>query len=107
MNDHEEQFLATVRSVLQEAGFRDPSAGAQGIHTVRHARGVAVGWVPQDIPRLRRRPRRHRSGLGELAGLRHAFGLALAAAFRGAGFTVETHGDDWLLIVQPDHQPEL
>ncbi|MFJ6048961.1 hypothetical protein [Streptomyces sp. NPDC092307] len=42
-----------------------------------------------------------------MPGLRHAFGLALAAAFRHAGFAVETRGGQWLLVLAPRHRPEL
>ncbi|MFF4368259.1 hypothetical protein [Streptomyces sp. NPDC001594] len=111
MHDHETQFLAAVRAVLDEAGFPARAAGSEGVHTVLHARGVMVGWMPQDITRLRvrrRGPRRTRkNGRADPPGLRRAFGLALAAAFRNAGYTVETRGDEWLLVIDPQHQPEL
>ncbi|MFD7629285.1 hypothetical protein ACFV7Q_25210 [Streptomyces sp. NPDC059851] len=111
MTDQEGQFLEAVRAVLAEAGFTEGAAGAEGVRTVQHARGVMVGWMPEGIRsvRVRRRgPRRSRNaGRRDLPGLRHAFGLALAAVFRNAGFTVETRGDDWVLVVQPEHQPEL
>ncbi|MFF3728147.1 hypothetical protein ACFYYM_37955 [Streptomyces erythrochromogenes] len=69
--------------------------------------------MPEEIPHLRARVRvrhrgsRHSNNRNELPGLRHAFGLALAAAFRNAGFTVEDRGDEWLLVIDPAHQPEL
>ncbi|MEU2393530.1 hypothetical protein [Streptomyces sp. NPDC007369] len=111
MTDQERQFLAAVREVLEEAGFSESAAGAEGVHTVQHARGVMVGWMPEELRSVRARrrgPRRSRNtGRKDLPGLRHAFGLALAAAFRNAGFTVETRGDEWLLVLQPEHQPEL
>ncbi|MFD8413893.1 MULTISPECIES: hypothetical protein [unclassified Streptomyces] len=111
MTDQERRFLAAVRDVLKEAGFAESAEGAEGVHTVQHARGVMVGWMPEEIRsvRVRRRgPRRSRTvGRKDLPGLRQAFGLALAAAFRNAGFAVETRGDEWLLVLQPEHRPEL
>ncbi|MEV7541137.1 hypothetical protein [Streptomyces sp. NPDC089915] len=111
MNDHESPFPAAVRAVLEEAGFAESAAGAEGVHIVAHARGVMVGWMPQDLPRLRvrrRGPRRARNhGRSDLPGLRHAFGLALAAAFRNAGYAVETRGDEWLLVIDPAYRSEL
>ncbi|KJY28827.1 hypothetical protein [Streptomyces sp. A1547] len=115
MNDQEAQFLDAVRTVLQEAGFAPAAAGAEGVHVIQHARGAMVGWMPQEIQRLRARVRARRRGprrtrtvnRNDLPGLRQAFGLALAAAFRNAGFTVEDRGDEWLLVINPAHRPEL
>ncbi|MGW7436929.1 hypothetical protein [Streptomyces sp. NPDC054849] len=113
MNDPEAQFLAAVGSVLQEAGFAPAAAGTEGVHVIQHARGAMVGWMPEEIQRLRGRvrrrgPRRTRTGTrNDLPGLRRAFGLALASAFRHAGFAVEERGDEWLLVINPTHQPEL
>ncbi|MFD9355154.1 hypothetical protein [Streptomyces sp. NPDC060031] len=105
MDDHGQDFPAAVRAVLAEAGFGESALGAEGVHVVEHARGVMVGWMPRELrelPSRRRGPRRTRSGgRRDLPGLRHAFGLALAAAFRAAGFSVETRGDEWLLVVRP------
>ncbi|MER7822649.1 hypothetical protein ABTX85_08800 [Streptomyces sp. NPDC096097] len=42
-----------------------------------------------------------------MPGLRHAFDLALAAAFRNAGFAIETRGGQLLLCLDPRHRPEL
>ncbi|WP_158939524.1 hypothetical protein [Streptomyces sp. NRRL S-87] len=106
MSDHEAAFRQAVRAVLDEAGFPESAAGAEGVRTVRHARGMMVGWTPRDIPHLRvlrRGLRRARTPeRTDLPGLRHAFALALAAAFRDAGFAVEAHGDEWLLVVRPE-----
>ncbi|MFI1647403.1 hypothetical protein ACH4XT_10755 [Streptomyces avidinii] len=111
MNDPEAQFLTAVRTVLQEAGFAPTAVGAEGVHVIQHARGAMVGWMPEEIQRLRVRRRGARRTRTEtridLPGLRHAFGLALAAAFRNAGFMVEDRGDEWLLVVNPAHQSEL
>ncbi|MFE2323787.1 hypothetical protein ACFXD5_07665 [Streptomyces sp. NPDC059385] len=116
MNDQEAQFLDAVRTVLQDAGFAPAAAGTEGVHVIQHARGAMVGWMPEEIHRLqarvrvrRRGPRRTRTlnRQSDLPGLRQAFGLALAAAFRNAGFTVEDRGDEWLLVINPAHQPEL
>ncbi|MFF4297337.1 hypothetical protein ACFY0N_27270 [Streptomyces vinaceus] len=109
MEDQEEQFLLAVRTVLTEAGFARADAGAEGVHMIQHARGAMVGWMPEEIQRVRRRgPRRTRTTPPpDLPGLRHAFGVALAAAFRNAGFTVEERGDEWLLVLNTRHQPEL
>lgn len=111
MEDQEEQFLQAVRTVLTEAGFARAETHAEGVHVLQHARGAMVGWMPEDVQRLRvrrRGPRRSRTAPPpEPPGLRHAFGLALAAAFRNAGFTVEDRGDEWLLVIDTRHQPEL
>ncbi|MFJ2823347.1 hypothetical protein ACIO7M_19835 [Streptomyces toxytricini] len=113
MEDQEAEFAAAVRAVLAEAGFNEATSGAEGVHVVRHARGVMVGWMPEELARLRvrrrgpARARRRDRSRPDLPGLRHAFGLALAAAFRGAGFAVETRGDEWLLVLHPGHSPEL
>ncbi|WP_420078795.1 hypothetical protein ACN6AT_06020 [Streptomyces sp. JL4002] len=104
MNDQGEGLLARVREVLSEAGFEKIATGAEGVHLIRHARGVMVGWLPEEITQtLRRRgPRRsRRPAPRDLHGLRHAFGLAMAAALRAAGLVVETRGDDWILVL--DH----
>ncbi|MEU9233996.1 hypothetical protein [Streptomyces subrutilus] len=67
-----------------------------------------VGWTPRDLTRPARRRgtrRGRRPSAKELPGLRHAFGLAMAAALRAAGLTVETRGDDWLLVLDhPQHR---
>lgn len=107
--DDQDEFLAAVRAVLHQAGFDESAVGAEGVHMIRHARGVMVGWMPEDLgmlPSRRRGARRTRSSERiALPGLRHAFGLALAAAFRAAGFIVETRGDEWLLVLHPTHKP--
>ncbi|MGW6861407.1 hypothetical protein [Streptomyces xanthophaeus] len=102
MNDHGDELLTRVRTVLSEAGFEEIATGAEGVHLIRHARGVMVGWLPEEITLTvrRRGPRRSRRPASrDLAGLRHAFGLAMAAALRGSGLAVETRGDDWLLVL--------
>ncbi|WP_326594303.1 hypothetical protein [Streptomyces sp. NBC_01294] len=76
--------------------------GDDSVHLIRHARGVMVGWLPDEVspPPRRRGPRRgRRPSPHDLPGLRHAFGLAMAAALRTAGLTVETRGDEWLLVL--------
>ncbi|MEV0987870.1 hypothetical protein [Streptomyces sp. NPDC049949] len=106
--DDQDEFLAAVRAVLHQAGFDERAVGAEGVHMIHHARGVMVGWIPEDLgtlPSRRRGARRTRSSDHPgLPGLRHAFGLALAAAFRAAEFTVETRGDEWLLVIHPTHK---
>ncbi|MFJ9597883.1 hypothetical protein ACIRS3_34705 [Streptomyces virginiae] len=104
MNDQDqgEVLLARVRAVLSDAGFEEIATGAEGVHLIRHARGVMVGWMPEELAQPRRRgPRRGRRppAPAKLPGLRHAFGLAMAAALRAAGLTVEARGDEWLLVV--------
>ncbi|WP_445270288.1 hypothetical protein [Streptomyces sp. DSM 41634] len=101
MNDQGEELLARVRTVLSDAGFEEIAPGSEGVHLIRHARGVMVGWLPEDTspPPRRRGPRRRRPSPHDLPGLRHAFGLAMAAALRAAGLTVETRGDEWLLVL--------
>ncbi|MDX2395237.1 MULTISPECIES: hypothetical protein [unclassified Streptomyces] len=100
MNDQEaEVLLERVRWALAELGFEEIATGAEGVYLIEHARGVMIGWVPQDITPP------HGRGEPDLLGLRRAFGLALAAALRGAGFTVETRDDEWLLVL--DALPDL
>ncbi|MFD3698905.1 hypothetical protein ACFWUZ_22640 [Streptomyces sp. NPDC058646] len=95
-----EVLLVRLRRALAELGFEEIATGAEGVHLIEHARGVMIGWMPQEIaPPRRRGPRRNRSPARDLPGLRRAFGLALGAALRGAGFTVETRGDAWLLVL--------
>lgn len=109
--DDQDEFLAAVRDVLHQAGFDESAVGTEGVHVIQHARGVMVGWMPEDLrtlPSRRRGARRNRSSEHPgLAGLRRAFGLALAAAFRAAEFTVETRGGEWLLVINPTHKPSL
>ncbi|MCX4633495.1 MULTISPECIES: hypothetical protein [unclassified Streptomyces] len=103
MDDHETDLLDAVRTALIEAGFDPGSGGGQGVHLVRHARGVMVGWMPEEIDELLTRTSgAHASAEGGtgLAGLHHATGLALAAALRTAGFTTETL-DDHILVLPP------
>ncbi|KPI33686.1 hypothetical protein OV450_6394 [Actinobacteria bacterium OV450] len=57
-----------------------------------------VGWMPEELTQTHRR-RGPRPAPAELPGLRHAFGLAMAAALRAVGLTVETRGGEWLLVV--------
>ncbi|MET9607219.1 hypothetical protein ABZZ17_19385 [Streptomyces sp. NPDC006512] len=103
MDDQEaEVLLVRVRWALAQLGFEEIATGAEGVHLIEHARGVMIGWIPQDItPPRRPEPRRNQppDPDPELSGLRRAFGLALAAALRGAGFTVETREDEWLLVL--------
>ncbi|MGW9374067.1 hypothetical protein ACWGVR_29135 [Streptomyces xanthophaeus] len=101
MNDQGEELLARVRAVLSDAGFEEIATAAEGVHLIRHARGVMVGWLPEELtqPRFRGPRRSRRPAPADLPGLRHAFGLAMAAALRAAGLTVESRGDEWLLVV--------
>ncbi|MFI1067941.1 hypothetical protein ACH4TC_39500 [Streptomyces spororaveus] len=65
--------------------FRYLAADPYGVHLIRHARGVMVGWPNEDIsppPRRRGPCRSRRPSPHDLPGLRHAFGLAMAAALR-------------------------
>ncbi|MGW6869711.1 hypothetical protein [Streptomyces sp. NPDC054901] len=107
MDDREAEVLSLrVRWALAELGFEEITTEAEGVHLIEHARGVMIGWIPRNITPLRRRvPRRDRTTEPDLPGLRRAFGLALAAALRGAGFAVETRGDEWLLVL--DTHPDL
>ncbi|MFK0045931.1 hypothetical protein ACIQU4_17755 [Streptomyces sp. NPDC090741] len=104
MDDHETDLLDAVRTALREAGFDPGSEGGEGVHLVRHARGVMVGWMPEEIDELHARtsgtntPDQSRT---ELAGLHHATGLALAAALHTAGFTTETQNDHILVLPPP------
>ncbi|MFF3728115.1 hypothetical protein ACFYYM_37780 [Streptomyces erythrochromogenes] len=87
---------------LSDAGFEEIATGSEGVHLIRHARGVMVGWMPEGITRASRRrgPRRGRQFAPvDLLGLRHDFGLAMAAALRTADLNVEVRGDEWLLVV--------
>ncbi|MFE5520699.1 hypothetical protein ACFQ9Q_23675 [Streptomyces virginiae] len=53
MNDQDAQFLDAARAVLQDAGFASAAVGAEGAHIVQHACGAMVGWMPDEIQRLR------------------------------------------------------
>ncbi|MFE2274570.1 hypothetical protein ACFXB4_35800 [Streptomyces lavendulae] len=106
MNDHEDDLYLRVRAVLAAAGFKETATNGEGVHLIRHARGVMVGWMPTQITRpatRRRGPRRTRPAPTDLPGLRHAFTLALAATLRAAGLTVETRDDQWLLVLNTHH----
>ncbi|MFD8023974.1 hypothetical protein ACFV6G_26580 [Streptomyces lavendulae] len=123
MNDPDEELLTRVRTVLSDAGFEEIATGAEGVHLIRRARGVMVGWMPTQITRpatRRRGPRRTRPAPADLPGLRHAFTLAFAlalalalalaatlraAGLRAAGLTVETRDDQWLLVLDTHHTP--
>ncbi|GAA2774745.1 hypothetical protein [Streptomyces lavendulae] len=108
MNDPDEELLARVRTVLPDAGFEEIATEAEGVHLIRHARGVMVGWIPTQITRpatRRRGPRRTRPAQTDLPGLGHAFTLALAATLRAAGLTVESRDDQWLLVLDTRHTP--
>ncbi|MFG2716382.1 hypothetical protein ACGFX2_38550 [Streptomyces goshikiensis] len=103
MDDQETGLLDAVHTALREAGFAPGGGGGQGVHLVRHARGVMVGWLPEEIDELHARtsgPHKLGEDGTELAGLHHATGLALTAALRAAGFTTETH-DDHILVLPP------
>ncbi|MET9694720.1 hypothetical protein ABZY81_41055 [Streptomyces sp. NPDC006514] len=98
MNDHQDDLYLRVRAVLTAAGFEEIATGDEGVHLIHHARGVMVGWMPTQLspaPVQADRP-----------GLRHAFTLALAATLRAAGLTVETHDDQWLLVLDTHHTPD-
>ncbi|MFE5772677.1 hypothetical protein ACFQ7O_30440 [Streptomyces sp. NPDC056485] len=49
MNDQGEELLARVRAVLAQAGFEEIAPGSEGVHLIRHARGVMVGWMPDEL----------------------------------------------------------
>ncbi|MFJ9933832.1 hypothetical protein ACIRSJ_11960 [Streptomyces virginiae] len=102
MEDHEDELVLRVRAVLAEAGFEEASPGEEGVHLVRHAHGVLIGWLPvqytrsgQAVPRDTDRPAAHDA-------LRHAFMLAAAAALQTAGFVVDPRDDDGLLVLDPE-----
>ncbi|MFG2974523.1 hypothetical protein ACGFYY_16215 [Streptomyces sp. NPDC048331] len=106
MDAHEDEFLLCVRAALAGAGFEPSGPGGDGVHLIRHARGVMVGWRPVAISR---EPGTLPPDLDDPAvqpGLRHAFGLAVVAALRTAGFVVETR-DDEVLVVDPGHPGEV
>ncbi|MCX4633101.1 hypothetical protein [Streptomyces sp. NBC_01443] len=104
MDDHETDLLDAVRTALIEAGFDPGSGGGEGVHLVRHARGVMVGWLPEEIDELHARISGEQmpgeGGTG-LAGLHHATGLALDAALHTAGFTTEPLNDHLLVLPPP------
>ncbi|MFE9484298.1 hypothetical protein ACFYNM_37680 [Streptomyces spororaveus] len=85
MNDQDEELPARVREVPYGACFEEIATDPYGVHLIRHARGVMVGWPNEDIsppPRRRGPCRSRRPSPHDLPGLRHAFGLAMAAALR-------------------------
>ncbi|MFI1452190.1 hypothetical protein [Streptomyces roseus] len=93
MNDQGEDLLARLRTVLSDAGFEEIAAGSEGVHLIQHARSIMVGWTPEELTQTRhlRGPRRGRPPApAELPGLRHAFGLAMAAALRASGLCATT-----------------
>ncbi|MFG2987960.1 hypothetical protein ACGFZK_01340 [Streptomyces sp. NPDC048257] len=103
MDDHETELLDPVRTALREAGFDPGAVGREGAHLVRHARGMMVGWMPEEVDELHARtsgPHPPDAGGTELAGLHRATGPALAAALRAAGFTTQTP-DDHILVLPP------
>ncbi|MFD5423821.1 hypothetical protein ACFWJT_38120 [Streptomyces sp. NPDC127069] len=83
MDDPGEVLVARVRAVLADA-FEEAATGSEGVHLIRHARGVMIAWMPEEITRPRRRgPRRgRRPAPAKLPRLRQAFTLAPAAALR-------------------------
>ncbi|MBT2467759.1 hypothetical protein J7E97_07710 [Streptomyces sp. ISL-66] len=98
------ELLEAVSATLGAAGFGPGDAGETGVHLILHARGVMVGWTPQEIDDLHTRthgPPPAGDHNAELTGLRHATGLALAAALHAAGFTTETHSDSILVLPPP------
>ncbi|MGW6861404.1 hypothetical protein [Streptomyces xanthophaeus] len=103
MNDQGGELQARVRTVLTEAGFEEIATGAEGVHLIAaRARRQTVGWLREEVTLTvrRRGPRRSRRPAStDLAGLRHAFGLAMAAALRGSGLVVESRRDGWLLVL--------
>ncbi|MFF4324575.1 hypothetical protein [Streptomyces sp. NPDC001568] len=95
-----EVLLVRLRRALTELGFEEIATGAEGVHLIEHARGVMIGWMPRDITTpYGHGPHDNTTPEPDLPGLRRAFGLALAAALRGAGFTIETRDDKWLLVL--------
>lgn len=89
MDDHDGELLTRIRQVLSQAGFSEIAIGTGGVHVIGHARGVMVGRLPEELV-----PAPHATGgfaPRELAGTRHAFGLAMAAVLRAAGLAVEPH----------------
>ncbi|MFG2623110.1 hypothetical protein ACGFXC_36420 [Streptomyces sp. NPDC048507] len=102
MTDPGDELMERVRQILTEAGFQETSTSGEGIRLIRHARGVLVGWLPEELTHTAyddRLPRAPGTGAGELAALRHVFPLALAVTLRAAGFAVETRDEEWLLIL--------
>ncbi|MFJ6784349.1 hypothetical protein [Streptomyces yangpuensis] len=102
MEDREYEFLLRVRAMLAEAGFEESAPGEEGVHLIRHARGVLIGWLPvqitwseQVVPRDTDHPADHEA-------LRHAFMLAMSAALQTAGFVVDPRDDQGLLVVDPE-----
>ncbi|MFE5488932.1 hypothetical protein ACFQ8S_02970 [Streptomyces virginiae] len=103
MDDHSDEFLLRVRAALVEAGFEPSGPGGDGVHLVRHARGVMIGWRPVEITPAPAALPPDLEDAAEQPAMRHAFRLAVAAALRAAGFVVETRADDGLLVVDSEH----
>ncbi|KJK47984.1 hypothetical protein [Streptomyces sp. NRRL F-4428] len=103
MDDQSDEFLLRVRAALVEAGFEPSGPGGDGVHLIRHARGVMIGWRPVEIAPVPVDLSPDIDDAAEQPALRHAFRLAVAAALRAAGFTVETRSDEGLLVVDSEH----
>ncbi|MFK0047425.1 hypothetical protein ACIQU4_25570 [Streptomyces sp. NPDC090741] len=55
MDDHETELLDAVRAAVRETGFDPEREGEEGVHLVRHPRGVMGGWMPVEIDELHAR----------------------------------------------------
>ncbi|MER7827962.1 hypothetical protein ABTX85_36000 [Streptomyces sp. NPDC096097] len=103
MDDHSDAFLLRVRAAPAEAGSEPSGPGGDGVHLIRHARGVMIGWRPVEIIHTPGTSPPDMDDPAEQPALRRAFRLAVAAALRAAGFAVETRVDEGLLVVDPEH----
>ncbi|KJY18185.1 MULTISPECIES: hypothetical protein [Streptomyces] len=103
MDDHSDEFLLRVRAALAEAGFEPSGPGGDGVHLIRQARGVMIGWWPVEITPAPAVLPPDIDDAAEQPALRHAFRLAVAAALRAAGSAVETRADDGLLVIDPEY----
>ncbi|MFE5534701.1 hypothetical protein [Streptomyces sp. NPDC056492] len=55
MNDQDEELPDRVRAALAQAGFEEIPTGSEAVHLTRHARGVMVGCLPEELTQTHRR----------------------------------------------------
>ncbi|THA81233.1 hypothetical protein [Streptomyces sp. A0592] len=102
MEDHEDELVLRVRAVLAEAGFEESAPGEEGVHLIRHARGVLIGWLPVQVTRPEQVAPRDIADPADHDVLRHAFMLAATSALQSAGFVVDPRDDQGLLVLDPE-----